>query len=164
MKLHKLRALAGAVVIFASSVAWADFSGEVVRILDGDTVDVLVNRKPIRVRLANIDAPEKAQAFGSRSRQAIADMVFRRTVVVIEHGQDDTPSKRVLGTIMVDGQNVNAAMVRQGMAWAYRYRGKPSDPGMVPLEAAARQEKIGLWADPHAQEPWQWRRDQRAKK
>lgn len=164
MKLHSLRALLAGAIVLASSAAWADFSGEVIRIIDGDTVDVLVDRRPVRVRLAHIDAPESGQAFGSRSRQALADMTFRRTVLVIEHGHDDTPGKRVLGTIMVDGQDANAAMVRQGMAWAYRYRGRASDPAMIPLEAAARQERRGLWADPHAQEPWQWRRDQRAAK
>src|SRR5690606_42083696 len=79
-----LRAAAAAAVLIVSVPAWADFRGEVVRILDGDTIDVLVNRQTIRVRLADIDAPESGQAFGSRARQQLANLTFRLQVQVAE--------------------------------------------------------------------------------
>lgn len=60
-----------------AGLAHAGMAGPVVAVLDGDTVDVLVDRKPVRVRLAEIDAPEKGQPFGTRSRQALASAVFR---------------------------------------------------------------------------------------
>nr|QHR93708.1 hypothetical protein [uncultured bacterium] len=72
----------------------------------------------MRVRLAQIDAPEKRQAFGTRSRQALSSLVFRQSVTVADAGRDRYG--RVLGTVYVSGVNVNAEMVRQGMAWVYR--------------------------------------------
>lgn len=72
------RCRAGRLVV--ASPAWAELRGEVVRIIDGDTIDVLVDKQPVRVRLVDIDAPEKRQAFGERARQALAGMVFRRHV------------------------------------------------------------------------------------
>lgn len=145
--------------------AWADFRGEVVRILDGDTIDVLVNRQTIRVRLADIDAPESGQAFGSRARQRLADLTFRQQVQVAE--KDVDRYGRTLGVVYAtlqhpNGQtkltNINAILVQEGMAWAYRYYGKPTDPHLYELEKEARRNRLGLWSDPKAQEPWKWRR------
>lgn len=93
-------------------------SGAVVGVIDGDTIDVLVENRPVCVRLAQIDAPERTQAFGTRSRQALSAMVFRQAVTVAEAGPDRYG--RTLGTVFVAGVNVNAAMIDQGMAWAYR--------------------------------------------
>ncbi|EBC1886537.1 thermonuclease family protein [Salmonella enterica] len=159
--------VAAAVAILVCSIpAWADFRGEVVRVLDGDTIDVLIDRKTVRVRLADIDAPERGQAFGSRARQRLADLTFRQHVEVIE--QDTDRYGRILGVVFVavrypdnpapQQANVNALMVREGLAWAYRYRGQPTSPQMFELEQQARRQKIGLWSDPTAQEPWKWRR------
>lgn len=169
MKLRSLRVLvAGAILILLSSAsAWADFVGDVVRVIDGDTVVVLVDRREVRVRLADIDAPERGQAFGSRSRQALAGMVFRQQVEVIEKGSDQYG--RTLGVIHARHcaspnscvvLNVNARMVHAGMAWAYRYRDRPTDLEMYALEQDARHARRGLWSNPNAQEPWKWRRSQ----
>ncbi|EIJ6113750.1 thermonuclease family protein [Salmonella enterica] len=159
------RAIAAVAVLIVSSPAWADFQGEVVRILDGDTIDVLVNRQTIRVRLADVDAPESGQAFGQRARQRLADMTFRQQVEVVE--KDTDRYGRTLGTVYAmmsypgsaaQLTNINAVMVQEGMAWAYRYYGKPTDPQMYALEQEARRQRFGLWSDPNAQEPWKWRR------
>lgn len=80
---------------FLVGTAHADFSGVVVSVLDGDTVDVLVDSKPVRVRLAEIDAPEKAQAFGTKSRQALAATVFKQPVTVRTNGLDRTAARSV---------------------------------------------------------------------
>ena len=111
-------------VLLVAGLARADLVGPVVAVLDGDTIDVLIERHPVRVRLAQIDAPEKRQAFGTRSRQALAAMVFQKRVTVAEAGSDRYG--RVLGTVFVSGQNINAAMVEQGMAWVYRKRAAKS--------------------------------------
>ncbi|MBS1943301.1 MAG: thermonuclease family protein [Bacteroidetes bacterium] len=140
--------------LVASPAAWAEFSGQVVAVLDGDTIDVLVDRQPVRVRLAQIDAPEKRQAFGTRARQALAAMVFRQPVTVDEAGQDRYG--RVLGTVYTAGVNVNAAMVSQGMAWVYRQYVK--DKTLYPLEADARRQRLGLWADAEPIAPWEYRK------
>ncbi|EOS1694660.1 thermonuclease family protein [Escherichia coli] len=161
-----LRAAAALAVLVIASPAWAELRGEVVRIIDGDTIDVLVDKRPVRVRLVDIDAPEKRQAFGERARQALAGMVFRRPVLVDEKATDRYG--RTLGIVWVNvelpGQrphqrNVNASMVHQGMAWAYRFHGRAADPQMLRLEQEARGKRVGLWSDPNAVEPWKWRRE-----
>lgn len=153
--MNALRALFAAALLAVSSAAWADFTGPVVAILDGDTIDVLVDSRPVRIRLAQIDAPEKKQAFGTRSRQALSAMVFRQVVTVAEAGPDRYG--RTLGTVFSAGVNVNAAMVDQGMAWAYRQY--VTDRSLIQLEAQARAARRGLWADPAPVEPWLFRRN-----
>lgn len=101
-------------LLVAVGIARAELAGPVVAVLDGDTIDVLIDRQPVRVRLAQIDAPEKRQAFGTRARQALASMVFQQSVKVADAGRDRYG--RVLGTVFVSGKNINAAMVEQGMA------------------------------------------------
>jgi len=167
-----LRALCRALaVIVLSAPASADISGHVVRILDGDTVelktlpaDVMVTEAPIRVRLNGIDAPEKKQPWGQRSKQYLADMVGGKWVTVAIDGHDRY--NRSLGDIFVkqclpkcETVSVNAAMVKAGMAWAYRYHDVAVNPHMAALEATARSEGLGLWHDKTPVEPWKWRRE-----
>lgn len=140
--------------LLASGFARADFDGEVVAVIDGDTVDVLVDRRPVRVRLAQIDAPEKRQAFGTRAREALASQVFRKTVTVADAGRDRYG--RVIGTIHVAGIDANAEMVRMGMAWVYRRYA--TDRSLFELESEARGAKRGLWADSAPVPPWKFRR------
>ena len=151
------RFFAAVALWLAVGIAHADFSGVVVSILDGDTVDVLVDRKPVRVRLAEIDAPEKEQAFGTRSRQALAAAAFQQLVTVKTIGLDRYG--RTIGTILVDGHSVNRMMVAQGMAWAYRQY--LVDRSLVDVEAAARSGRLGLWVDENPTPPWEWRAQQR---
>lgn len=141
-------------LIFAANSAYADIAGRVVGIIDGDTLDVLVDKRPVRVRLAQIDAPEKRQAFGTRARQALSSLTFRQDVTVTEAGPDRYG--RTVGTVYVGAVNVNNELVRQGMAWAYRRY--VTDPAVIQIEAEARREKRGLWADPSPVPPWEFRR------
>ncbi|RDK96877.1 endonuclease YncB(thermonuclease family) [Enterobacillus tribolii] len=139
----------------------ADVSGKVVKVLDGDTVDVLskdsMNKMvKTRVRLAGIDAPEKKQPFGQRSRQQLSRLVGGKQVIVV--GKQRDRYGRLLGTIMLDGRDINACQVRTGMAWAYRYKGKAATPAYLAPEAQARASKRGLWAQKSAVAPWEWRR------
>lgn len=149
-----MRTALALVLLAVSSAALADFSGTVVRIVDGDTLDILVANRPVRVRLAQIDAPERSQAYGARARQALSALAFRRVVTVADVGPDQFG--RQLGTIFVGGANINAAMVDRGMAWAYRrYLG---DRSLIRLEQQARAARRGLWADPAPVAPWRFRR------
>ncbi|HEP9428521.1 TPA: thermonuclease family protein [Pseudomonas aeruginosa] len=140
-------------LLFAASTAYADIAGRVVGVIDGDTLDVLVDKRPVRVRLAQIDAPEKRQAFGTRARQALSSLAFRQDVTVIEAGPDRYG--RTVGTVYVGAVNVNNELVRQGMAWAYRRY--VTDPAVIQIEAEARREKRGLWVDPSPVPPWEYR-------
>ncbi|MDR3087742.1 MAG: thermonuclease family protein [Azoarcus sp.] len=140
-----------------SGPAQADFVGTVVSVFDGDTIDVLVIRKPLRVRLAKIDAPEKGQPFGTRSRRALAAAVSGKTVTVRESGVDQYG--RILGTILLEGRNINRMMVEEGWAWAYRQYLK--DRSLLDAEATARAGVRGLWIDKKPVAPWVWRRRHR---
>lgn len=148
-----MRTTLAVVLLALSSAAIADFSGTVVRVVDGDTLDVLVSNRPVRVRLAQIDAPERAQAYGTRARQALSAMAYRQAVTVADIGMDSYG--RTLGTVIVGGANINAAMVNQGMAWAYRRY--MTDRSLVRLEQQARAAHRGLWNDPAPIAPWLFR-------
>lgn len=148
-----MRAALVAVLLAVSSAAFADFSGTVVRIVDGDTLDVLVASRPVRVRLAQIDAPERRQAYGARARQTLSALAFRRVVTVADTGVDGYG--RQLGTVFVGGQNINAAMIDRGMAWAYRQY--LTDRSLIRLEQQARAARRGLWNDHAPVAPWRFR-------
>ena len=152
------RAWCTVALLLFTTLARAELVGPVVAILDGDTIDVLVDRQPIRVRLAQIDAPEKRQAFGTRARQTLAGLVFRQSVTVEEAGRDRYG--RVIGTVYVSGGSVNAQMVELGMAWVYRRYAK--DSALFELERQAQADKRGLWADPDPVAPWEYRHNKRA--
>lgn len=143
----------------AASWAHADIAGKVVGVLDGDTIDVLVGQRQVRVRLAEIDAPEKKQPWGTRSRQALSALVFGQQVTVREEGTDRY--RRTIGTVFVDGRSVNRAMVGAGMAWAYRRY--LYDESLLDVEADARRAARGLWSAPASVPPWDWRAQRRNK-
>lgn len=147
-----------ALLLAVSAAAHADFSGPVVKVADGDTVTVLHNRTQVRVRLGSIDAPEKRQAFGTRSQQHLSHLVFGKTVRVEEDGKDRYG--RTIGVLHVQGVNVNREMVNAGMAWAYT--DYLNDRLMPVLEIRARLTGTGLWADHHPIAPWQFRRNEAA--
>ncbi|WP_096215737.1 thermonuclease family protein [Enterobacter hormaechei] len=141
------------VVAFSAS---ADISGRIVRVLDGDTVEILdPGNRLTRVRLAGIDAPEKSQPFGQRSRQELSSMVVQRHVTVT--GSDTDRYGRLLGTVWLGATDVNAEQIRKGLAWAYRYHGKPARSDYATLEDEARRQATGLWSVPGQTEPWRWR-------
>ena len=138
-----------------SSNAAADFTGPVVSILDGDTIEVLHNTRPERVRLSGIDCPEKGQAFGTRAKQALSAFVFGKDVSLDTHGQDKY--RRTLADVFLrEGTNVNHALVKDGWCWWYR-KYAPNDQELKRLESEARRDKRGLFADPSPVPPWEWR-------
>jgi len=132
-----------------------NFSGPVVRILDGDTIEVLHNQHPERIRLSGIDCPEKGQAYGQKAKDAVADLAFRKEVTVQTHGKDKY--KRTLADLILsDGTSVNQQLVKDGWCWWYR-KYAPRDTVLEGLEKEAREAKKGLWADPQPVPPWVYR-------
>lgn len=152
--------LARAIVVgclLAAQSVLADFTGKVVGVSDGDTITVLKDREQVKVRLVEIDAPEKGQAFGNRSKQALSALVHGKQVEIRVHGTDRYG--RTLGRVHQSGLDVNAEMVRRGMAWVYVKYAR--DKGLYQLEAEAREQRRGLWADKEPVPPWEWRSKQR---
>lgn len=146
-------------ILLLSLPCYADFTGRVVGVTDGDTITVLVEREQVKVRLASIDAPEKRQAWGHRSKEALSELVFGRAVRVATQGKDHY--KRTIGRIYVGERDVSAAMVAGGHAWVYRKYSR--EPELLALEAEARKLKRGLWSLPDAVPPWEWRRKKKTR-
>jgi endonuclease YncB( thermonuclease family) len=147
-------AFAASLALAVSFSAWADFTGKVVGVADGDSITVLRDREQVKVRLVDIDAPEKGQPFGNRSKQALEVLVKGQDVLVVERGQDRY--QRTLGRVYRGDLDVNAEQVRQGMAWVHRQYAK--DASLFQIEAEAKEQKRGLWRDPEPVPPWEWRR------
>jgi endonuclease YncB( thermonuclease family) len=156
--MNHLKPLFICIILFflSNTLVYADFNGKVVKVIDGDTVDILtIKKQKIRVRLLDIDAPESKQAYGNVSRKYLASLIAGKNVFVKENKKDIY--KRTLGTIFFNKVNINAKMVEQGYAWAYRYKGVANNKMMVKLETRAKQNKKGLWKDKHPIAPWDFR-------
>jgi endonuclease YncB( thermonuclease family) len=126
----------------------------VVGVHDGDTITCLDENNPQqKVRLASIDAPEVGQEYGRASREALAAMVFGKTVAVADEGRDQYG--RWIGSVSVDGVDVNRQMIATGNAW--HYTEFSNDPTLAAFQEQARAQKIGLWSQPDPIPPWQFR-------
>ena len=126
-------------------------SGQVVKISDGDTITILTQEKQqVKVRLYGIDAPEKKQPYGQKSKQFLSNLIAGRSVEIQEKGKDRY--KRVLGIVYLDGQDINEQMVLNGYAWAYVKYSKI----YAKQELKARSQNLGLWRDKPIP-PWVFR-------
>lgn len=135
----------------------AEINGRVVGVSDGDTLTLLTAEKQqIKVRLSSIDTPEKAQPYGQKSRQALADLTFQKLAVLDVQERDRYG--RTVARVYVDGVDVNRKLVESGAAWVYRQYNR--DQSLLQAEAEAKVAKRGLWALPEAERmpPWEWRR------
>jgi len=132
-------------------------SVKVIRILDGDTIEILYDQLSIKLRLAHIDAPEKRgkQAFGNNAKKALSDLCYGQMVKVHSDGEFDR-NGRLIGVIYNNqGLNLNKEMVRLGMAW--HYKKYSDDQSYDSIEREARAAKTGLWQDPSPIAPWDYR-------
>ena len=134
--------------------------GRVVGVADGDTITVLnADKAQHKIRLAGINAPEKKQAFGNRSKESLSEMVFDKTVNVETEKRDRYG--RQIGKVLVDGQDVNLVQVERGMAWFFwQYLREQSLNDRKLYEAAedsAKAARRGLWRDIDPVPPWNFR-------
>ena len=147
--------LAGCLALPAVQACAEDLYGRVVAVLDGDTIKILdATNRQFTIRLSEIDAPEKGQAFGQASRRALSDLVARKRVVASCPSTDRYG--RHVCSVTADGLNVNSRQVQTGMAWVYRRYAKPDSP-LLRIEKEARAGGYGLWRDPEPIPPWEWR-------
>jgi endonuclease YncB( thermonuclease family) len=133
--------------------------GRVVGIADGDTFTLLTpEHVQYKIRLHGIDAPEKGQDFGNRSKQALGNLIAGKDVEVQDRGKDRYG--RTIGMVFLKGKNINEEMLRQGMAWHFLKYDK--NPRWSELEGATREAHVGLWSQPGAVAPWDWRKAKKA--
>ncbi|EES8740118.1 thermonuclease family protein [Escherichia coli] len=149
------------VTIFSGSLCAAEIQGKVIRVLDGDTIEIktlpakiVVYEVPIRVRLINIDAPEKKQPFGRWSTSQLKTLVAGKQVTVSYSHKDRYG--RIIGHVFTtNGTDASRFMVQSGAAWVYeRYN---ADESLPALQREAQEQKLGLWADSNPVPPWEWR-------
>ena len=134
--------------------------GRVVGISDGDTITVLDDAKTQhKIRFAGIDAPEKGQAFGERSKQSLSALVFQKRVEAHCHKKDRY--NREVCTVFASLRDVGLEQIRAGMAWWYReYAHEQTTQDRLVYrdeEQNAKASQVGLWKDANPVPPWQYR-------
>ena len=138
---------------------WA-CSGKVVGVADGDTLTVLRDKQPQKIRLYGIDCPEKRQPFGKKAKQFTSDLVFGK-VVEIEPVDTDRYG-RTVAFVRVENITLNEELIKEGLGWVYvRYCKLPLCAEWQGLELEARFGKRGLWGHSGEIAPWEFRRHSR---
>ena len=135
-----------------------DFEAKVIRIIDGDTMEVLYGELPVTIRLQHIDCPEKKgnQPFGNKAKQTLSDLCFGQSIEIKYSGDKDRNGRYICELFTIDGLNINQEMIKKGMAW--HYKKYSNDNQYAELENEARKNKIGLWSEPNPTPPWEWRK------
>lgn len=131
--------------------------GKIVRVVDGDTAELLYGKLTVKLRLEHIDAPEKrgTQPFGNKAKQQLSDLCFGQHVCIVGDGETDKYGRLIGVIINQSGVNVNKEMVRLGYAW--HFKKYSDDVSYDKLEKQARLNRAGLWRDEHPVAPWDFR-------
>ncbi|RFM35491.1 hypothetical protein DXN04_08900 [Chitinophaga silvisoli] len=128
--------------------------GKVVRIMDGDTFEILVKKETVRIRLSAIDAPEKGQDYYQKSKQALSDLCFNKTVTV-ELLRKDRYQRWIGDVYNSKGEYINGWMIAGGHAWHYTEYSKSAP--LAAAQATAKRNKLGLWKQAKPVAPWEFR-------
>ena len=157
------------IILFSiSTYTYGDFNAQVVRIVDGDTIQVIdSNGIKFKIRLLGIDTPETKQRFGYESSLSLKKIIDGKSVIIISKPEKNKPYtlgryKRIIGKIILNGKDINLEMVQKGMAWHYKKYIKSQNvedrQSYNNAEQDARLNKIGLWSDVNPVAPWEWRK------
>jgi micrococcal nuclease len=141
-------------ILFATLLLIAPLAAhahKVISVGDGDSITLQVGPNRLKLRLAGIDAPEMKQAFGLQARRSLHQLCFGKEVQYDAQAIDRF--NRTIAVVRCDGIDASRVQLERGMAWAFRQK----DHNLKALETAARNNKIGLWSDPHAIAPWRFR-------
>lgn len=142
-------------LLFFSNIVFAQISGKVIGIKDGDTVVILLEgniQKTLRV--AEVDCPENSQPFGKNAKQFTSDQIFGKQINFIE--TDTDRYGRAIAKIYYDNKYLSAEIIKAGFGWWYYHYS--NDKNLKMLEDEASKNKIGLWSDPNSIPPWEWRK------
>ncbi|PLK49970.1 thermonuclease family protein [Uliginosibacterium sp. TH139] len=145
------------IILLHSTSAYAS-NGLVIGVTDGDTLLISQERQQGKIRLAEIDAPEKAQPFGQRSKESLSRLCYGKQAEIIPQTKDRYG--RTVARVLCDGIDANAEQVRQGMAWVYDQYA--TDRTLYAVQGEAKAARRGLWIDADPVPPWQWRKDRKS--
>ena len=141
-----------------TTLTYSNTQGRVLRVIDGDTIELLVKQEDIKqslkikVRLFGIDAPEKKQAFGKEAKEFLSSLILDKEITLIINDKDKY--QRTIGTILLNDKDINKEMVKNGYAWAYEsYSTK-----YLAEQADAQMFKLGLFKDENAIKPSEFRK------
>ncbi|HTN06309.1 thermonuclease family protein [Agriterribacter sp.] len=134
----------------------ARFTGEIIKIVDGDTYDLLMEDHTVkRIRMEGIDAPERGMPYYKQSREYLGALCFRKMVTVIQTGKDR--NGRIIARTLLPGvPELGWQMVNAGYAW--HFKKYSASRQLAKAETRARKKRIGLWADKQPVAPWEWRK------
>lgn len=147
-------------LIVCLAIAPFEIRGTVTKVIDGDTIDVMLETKTVRIRLAEIDSPESKQESGEESTAHLAKLILDKKVLVKCDGT--VTFGRFVGTVYHENKSINARMVWDGFAW--RYPAYSKSVYLDQLERSAKINKRGLWKAEKPIPPWEWRRQNQNKK
>ncbi len=164
------RCSVAAVALFAAAACWiilnpaasqagkSPWTGKVVGVSDGDTITVMRDGRGVKVRLAEIDTPEKRQPYGQAAKRFTSNLCFGK-LVTVKPATIDRYSRVVAHVILADGRHLNEEVVSAGLAWQYKRYSKSVK--LAAIEAEAQGAKRGLWSKPNPIPPWEWRKARR---
>jgi len=144
----------------ASAAVGQTLFGKVTRVVDGDTVAFKVHNGPVeKIRLADIDTPERDQPWGTEATTALRQWSMSKPARI--EVVDTDRYGRLVATLWVDDENINRRLVNEGHAWVYRKYLR--DTSLIRLEARAISAKAGLWSSNNVIEPSEWRKHRKKK-
>lgn len=130
------------------------YAHQVISIADGDTMTLLVDSKPLKIRLASIDAPELKQPFGQRSKQSLSNICWGKDANFEKQSVDRYG--RTVAVVICDDLNANTSQVERGLAWVYiKYNKNPQLPA---IQEIAKEDRRGLWYELNPLPPWEFRK------
>ena len=127
---------------------------ENIRVIDGDTIKGKVEGKQITIRLVEIDAPEMDQPFGLESKNFLIKLTSNEKITYTSEGEDRYG--RTLGKLFKNKENLNALMVKSGLAWVYERYAK--NQNLYVYQEVAKSKNLGLWQSKKPIAPWVWRK------
>lgn len=130
-------------------------SGVVTSVKDGDTIEILYNKRPYRIRLNGIDCPEKSQAFGNRAKQYTSELCYRK-LVTANITDTDRYGRYLADIVLPSGRILNEELLKAGLAWHYKQYSKSKR--LAELERLSRKARRGLWSQKDPIPPWKFRR------
>lgn len=123
------------------------------KVLDGDTVVIRDDAQHYHLRLLDIDAPERQQAYGKQSRRSLQQLCIT-DIRVEPHGTDRYG--RTLGHLFCAGTDAGTHQVAHGMAWFNQRFSQRNDLRVA--QQQAQQQQLGLWQQQDPMPPWVWRK------